>query len=749
MDTKEIFAERDAINRQLTEALSKYGNLEPAHLIGRPYNAGAKSKYTFGAGNYLRLAAIQQAQRFDDPRWLPESFMKKRGLKPAEDAHPVKVEYWENKDGKVHGEERLFYNVAEVPGYTKELLVRKGNEPTDFEYARDLLKVSGIKVHDHATSKEIFDAAKEYAIQNGCNGFAAPIAAQMVLKASFLDMDYTKNRLFNEEQIEKMEKEPKILFHAAQQAQKVLNKLLYAQELEMQKGKEQARIALEARKTLQQQRQNQMSHEPFKDLVITFEGGFRPLLDKEGKELPKGTKIRGEAAYRLLVELNRQDKSVFNRKFLGGSEFSQRLNIRYGAYEQGTETYQIGSLQFGNSASVVEALKNRMPIYNKEILANQELQQQILKKAPHITAEQLQQQCKTRLSKLDTMLSDFKREEQKYLAVHPDIQQTNDKTISLPTYCCEAKDYTLLPEDAVLRVYDPATVKGMYTMGKDSVDLSQRVVFQSDRSLEAFQQIPSVRPVVTPEVEKEFQPMQKFSLEIIDKGVVMEPDKKPQVRTYQGAEAVSMFFKEKKADIDAMQVAKVRGSVDRRNSPVRQMVFKYNGKTVADIPYELGTGELLANVPRGLPKIPNPVERREFVDSLCSVAKVYGTANNPITEGLKAAKAELPSMERRMEAIQYEKPAARSLNRLQYDYYERVALQDLANKRPEQVMKAMKGIMQKDGKSEIKIKNILKTNPLFEKAMAEKNTPAKKATPKERLHQRRSAENRRGLHRAI
>ena len=28
-----------------------------------------------------------------------------------------------------------------------------------------------------------------------------------------------------------------------------------------------------------------MSHEPFKDLVITFEGGFRPLLDKEGKVL--------------------------------------------------------------------------------------------------------------------------------------------------------------------------------------------------------------------------------------------------------------------------------------------------------------------------------------------------------------------------------------------------------------------------------------------------------------------------------
>lgn len=341
MDTKEIFAERDAINRQLTEALSKYGNLEPAHLIGRPYNAGAKSKYTFGAGNYLRLAAIQQAQRFDDPRWLPESFIKKRGLKPAEDAHPVKVEYWENKDGKVHGEERLFYNVAEVPGYTKELLVRKVNEPTDFEYARDLLKVSCIKVHDHATSKEIFDAAKEYAIQNGCNGFAAPIAAQMVLKASFLDMDYTKNHLFNEEQIEKMEKEPKILFHAAQQAQKVLNKLLYAQELEMQKGKEQARIALEARKHCNSSDRIKCLMSPLR-ICHHLEGGSRPLLDKEGKELPKGTKIRGEAAYRLLVELNRQDKSVFNRKFLGGSEFSQRLNIRYGAYEQGTETYQIG-----------------------------------------------------------------------------------------------------------------------------------------------------------------------------------------------------------------------------------------------------------------------------------------------------------------------------------------------------------------------------------------------------------------------
>ena len=83
------------------------------------------------------------------------------------------------------------------------------------------------------------------------------------------------------------------------------------------------------------------------------------------------------------------------------------------------------------SYSNVQSARERRAVAEQSVQRHQELQQQILKKAPHITAEQLQQQCKTRLSKLDTMLSDFKREEQKYLAVHPDIQQTCNNSIYL------------------------------------------------------------------------------------------------------------------------------------------------------------------------------------------------------------------------------------------------------------------------------------------------------------------------------
>ena len=98
MSNKEVFDSRDEVNKTLVESLSRYGNLEPPGIVGRPYNDGSKSKYQFSAANYLRIMAVQRQKEYKDPRGSVRLFFKSMVGACCEDAVPVGIEYWEGID---------------------------------------------------------------------------------------------------------------------------------------------------------------------------------------------------------------------------------------------------------------------------------------------------------------------------------------------------------------------------------------------------------------------------------------------------------------------------------------------------------------------------------------------------------------------------------------------------------------------------------------------------------------------------
>ena len=159
MSNKEVFDSRDEVNKTLVESLSRYGNLEPPGIVGRPYNDGSKSKYQFSAANYLRIMAVQRQKEYKDPRWISETFLEKHGLSVREDAVPVGIEYWKGIDqGKEYkGELKKFYNVAELLDNEVQPKLVQGDREEDFAYAVDLLKASGAHANYKYTAEQILD----------------------------------------------------------------------------------------------------------------------------------------------------------------------------------------------------------------------------------------------------------------------------------------------------------------------------------------------------------------------------------------------------------------------------------------------------------------------------------------------------------------------------------------------------------------------------------------------------------------
>ena len=270
MSNKEVFDSRDEVNKTLVESLSRYGNLEPPGIVGRPYNDGSKSKYQFSAANYLRIMAVQRQKEYKDPRWISETFLEKHGLSVREDAVPVGIEYWKGIDqGKEYkGELKKFYNVAELLDNEVQPKLVQGDREEDFAYAVDLLKASGAHANYKYTAEQIFEATEKFARKKGADEFSAPLTAQILLKTSQLSYDYTKHPLFTQEQLERLDKNPKILFHAEKKAQQLMAGMLYQQEEQLKHMADRIHQEENLKKSLEEQKK--ISREPFKDLHVEY-----------------------------------------------------------------------------------------------------------------------------------------------------------------------------------------------------------------------------------------------------------------------------------------------------------------------------------------------------------------------------------------------------------------------------------------------------------------------------------------------
>ena len=192
MSNEKVFESRDIVNKMIVDNLRDYGNIEPPTLYGRHYNEGTRTKYQFSAANYLRIAAAQRENRYQDLRWLSDQAVADKKFTLKDNAKSVDIEYWEGiDDGQSYeGHLRKFYNAADIVEMDGTEKIVHGNEEFDVEYALDLLQANGIDMDGNGNfNQQAFSAVKEYASKQGADEFAAPLTSQLFFKTSHLSHD--------------------------------------------------------------------------------------------------------------------------------------------------------------------------------------------------------------------------------------------------------------------------------------------------------------------------------------------------------------------------------------------------------------------------------------------------------------------------------------------------------------------------------------------------------------------------------
>ena len=755
MSNKEVFDSRDEVNKTLVESLSRYGNLEPPGIVGRPYNDGSKSKYQFSAANYLRIMAVQRQKEYKDPRWISETFLEKHGLSVREDAVPVGIEYWKGIDqGKEYkGELKKFYNVAELLDNEVQPKLVQGDREEDFAYAVDLLKASGAHANYKYTAEQIFEATEKFARKKGADEFSAPLTAQILLKTSQLSYDYTKHPLFTQEQLERLDKNPKILFHAEKKAQQLMAGMLYQQEEQLKHMADRIRQEENLKKSLEEQKK--ISREPFKDLYVEYKWSEAILKDVSGKEYvneqdPKNPdanlSLHGEKAYEFLVQLNAMDKEKFNGKLEGtGNYYKTKIAIRYGSYDHGEMRIDLGDLELRNKKAIAPALEERFGEYGQRLLKDPHERSIYLgvHKDEGITDEQLVEECKQSLAECHNEMKKFAQEEAAYLANHPELKAINERNADVNLYYCSARDLDQIPEELILSRHKAADFPGIARVEAYPGAYDNKApVFKSPEadgiiiesawmySKENARKFP-LQPAITRESQEILQSLDKISMKIEDYGPVMEPFSEAKVTELKGHQAVQYFISEKANDVSAAQTMLQQEEIYRQNP--KKMTIVYEDKVLKEVAYEIGSGALNEAVPSGFPQDEDPKVNEAIHRAICVDMKYQGLYENRMHELVDTETIKLPDKETVKARLKEEKPSARSMNSKQYAYYETLALTDFQNNTQEKLMKSMVQEMRQDGLTNTKMMNIAKSNPKFNLALLEEDKKKETVKTKRKL----------------
>ena len=765
MSNQEIFKSRDQLNKTIVETLSMYGNLEPPSRFGRPYNDGSKVKYQFSAANYLRMLAVQRKQFYPDPRWVSEDFIKKQGLSLIESAIPVEIEYWKgvNQGKSYTGELRKFYNVADLVDAPIAPKIIKGNQPEDIEYAVDLLKANDVHISYKDSIQKIFDTTVKYAKEKGADEFAAPLTAQLLLKTSHLALDYTKHRLFDEAQLNRLESNAKIIFAAMKKAQDLMNRLQYVQEQSLNK---QAEIAL-AEQSMKRKMQDWQAatREPFKDLVIDFMWSEAALKNMAGKAYPngvaqdnkepdKGLQLKGKAAYEFLVQLNSADKDFHNDRLQGANPryYKTKLAVQYGNYQHGVLRVDLGDLELGNKDSIAEALSSRLNSYRRRLIedpAERELYL-LAHKGENIDSSQLIKECKNEMAVCNTAMQELHKEESMYLAAHPELQTINKKKADTYLYCINEEDLFKLPPHLVLAQHSSKEYPGMVYVKERSFLPTEKnhIVFESASLItdKKQQQKYKIHPVVTKEGQQAVLDLNNLSVTVKNYGSVYAPLDKPVVHEYKGSAALKAFIDARNEDIALNQTMKDRWH--REQMEEKGLVLAYKGQHGSEILYTNGSCGLARLRPirgtNGL--IPlggyngSDKDTVELSQAIYTMARQSGFGNNNIMRDLHASDELRTTYEERRKAVTAERPSARAVNSKHYEYYQALAAQNDNNNTPKKLMNAMLQEMKQDGLAPIKIANIAKTNKAFDRSLLSSKSvaggQAEEKTPKEKLQEK-------------
>ena len=182
--------------------------------------------------------------------------------------------------------------------------------------------------------------------------------------------------------------------------------------------------------------------------------------------------------------------------------------------------------------------------------------------------------------------------------------------------------------------------------------------------------------------------------------------------------------------------------VNRADMTQKEMVLSFDDKEFARVTYEIGSGKLNHVFPSGFPPNSDKEQDAEIQRGVYAALRMSGVMKNAYLQELRNQEdIYLPKLDTLQMEVLKEKPPARALNSKQYEYYKELAAQDLSLESREDIQKAMLQHMKKDNLADIKIANIVKTNPEFDaKLLPQKKKSSQKAkeqpTAKEKVHQK-------------
>jgi hypothetical protein len=720
MSNEKVFESRDSVNQTIVDNLRDYGNIEPSALYGRHYNEGTRTKYQFSAANYLRIAAAQRENRYQDLRWLSEQAVADKKFTLKDNVKPVDIEYWEGiDDGQSYeGNLRKFYNAADIVEMDGTEKVVHGNEEPDVEYALDLLQANGIDIDGTGNlNKQVFSAVKEYASKNGADEFAVPLTSQLFLKTSHLSHDYAEHPLYTAEQISRLEENPKILFHAMKKAQELVTSMQMNQDRKLKNMAEKI-----------QTEQNQL----FKDLSIDFFWSERYLKDAQGQEYKEGQQIQGEAAYQFLVQLNAADKEQFNSKLQGFGNYDKtKLAIRYGNYDHGEMRIDLGDLELYNKTSIAGALVVRFNEYRNYLMTNDQAMNAHIgfqkSNGKEVTREQVIKECEQENAQCEKAMQEFANEENRYLEKYPEFKQINEQTADVFLYYCKETDFDKVPKNIVLVAHKAAVYDGLIfeqQSPRQALCSAERefdrpgphdIVFESAVSNDEIKGDIPVKLAFSKKEQMAMGNLEKLFIKIENYGTVMEPFEVPTTQVYKGKQAVQRFIYEKNYEVSAMRSMNYEQKIIRH--PQQQMTFAYDGKEFYKLKYEIGSGTFNQAIPSGFPiyneeKNSNNQALQQAVYTQLKYQGIY--RDNGLHDLNRRNEIKLPDIEVVRAKVMENKPDIRAANSKQFTYYAELATLDFKTDTPVKVMNAMLQEMKQDGLSRQKINNIVKTSEKFD-----------------------------------
>lgn len=744
MADSDVYASRDEAGKAILANLRDYGNLEPPGTWGRFYNAGTKSGYRFSCANYLRMEAETRDHPHQDARWYSEEKIEQSHYVLREGAHPVELEYWHGTDNGqgFEGNLRRFYNAEDILGLPEEQEIQEGSRDSDREYAYGLLHDSGMDMEGVPLVDEaLFDAMYSYAQEKGLNTYSAKLSAQLFCKTCRLDHDYQNQPLFTDEELRRIESNPKILFYSMKQA----NNLLQEMEDRERRNQREAQRSASVRET--------EPHVPFAGLAATYLYSSLPLKDFSGKPYECGDFLEGEKAYELLVQLNAADKEAFDRIQHGENikDYTE-IYLTCGKYDHGAVTLKLGTLELRNKQNVQEAFSHKLSNFRKELLADAELREGYLRLhsvvAPPMSESKLIETCRKRSNECSKALNRLKWEEQAYLKEHPEIAKINQRQANVYRYVCDAEKAGALmefPRDFVLSVKEAGDDSGLVIDHLDYRHSSTPELRQLNRVSEGSYVIETAKMpedllrdgygdqlqmCFTQEQAKALAALDGFAVRIENRGSIEHPYDRPVTEEYRGMAAVEHFLREKRDDADWCR--KCSESNGFRRGDCKEMRFSYHGEEYASLRYEVGRGQLAEQCPAGIPKFPREQEDAGLREAIYQQFRYQGKHSGSIHELMQEPELSRPDMEHLREEARAQRPDNKATGEHLYAYYAAVALRDYANDTPEKFQQSVAALMQEDGVSKRNMEQVFKANNKFDRKILQeaKEQPTKEPSAK-------------------